>query len=345
MSASLTEIIKHLLDSMDDKRKLQSLDEQTQQTLDRAIERVIDGTDHRIRAVPGYKRKLYRSILKALEYVDNLMEQVPSPIDLDSDQFVFDPHLRIFFPTKHGMEQVFRQSSELKEYFTDAQHVRESESYALLCMRESEENVLGMELEGDQVIKDVKQTRVSFTNHRIYAPAQSESAARRELKCCIFEGLVDNALARISALRKHRQALEAEQQILSSRLRSHKPTLLFVKDAQAPRPGSVEAQSEAQQLETIERELTELGYVTPETCLNLVNEILSEPEQFVNLHNVSIRVDKSGILRDDQEPSPKVIDLYLSKVSIKGHPPRVVTLAKINRKELVFTGTPNHQQV
>ena len=322
------------MDSMDQKRKFQSLDEQTQQMLDRAIERVIDGTDHRIRAVPGYKKKLCGSILKALEYADNLIEQVPSPIDLDSDQFVFDPYLRIFFPTKHGMLQMFKQSSELKEYFSDVHHAGESESYALLCMRESEEIVLGMELEGDHVIKDVKQIRVNFTGHRIYAPAQSESAARRELKCCIFEGLVDNALARISALRKRRQELESEQQILSSRLRSHKPIQLFAKDVQMPVTVDNDLQNDAVRLEKIERELVELGYVTPETCLDLVNEILSEPDHFVNLHNVSMRVDKSGIKREDQEPSTKVCDLHLSEVTIKGHPPRVVTLAKINRKEL-----------
>jgi len=322
------------MDSLEQKRKFQSLDEHTQQMLDRAIERVIDGTDHRIRAVPGYKKKLCGSIIKALEYADRLIEQVPSPIDLDSDQFVFDPYLRIFFPTKHGMLQMFNQSSELKEYFGDVHHAGESESYALLCMRESEEIVLGMELEGDHVIKDVKQTRVNFTGHRIYAPAQSESAARRELKCCIFEGLVDNALGRISALRKRRQELESEQQILSSRLRSHKPIQLFAQDTQMPAKVDNELHNDALRLEKIERELTELGYVTPETCLDLVNEILSEPELFVNLHNVSMRVDKSGIRRDDREPSMKLCDLNLSKVTIKGHPPRVVTLAKINRKEL-----------
>jgi hypothetical protein len=326
---------------MDDKRRLQALDEPTQQMLDRAIERVIDGTDPRIHAVPGYKRKLYRSILQALEYADRLIEQVPSPIDLDTERFVFDPYLRVFFPTRQGMQQMFRQSSELKDYFSDVQHAGEDESYALLCMRESEETVLGMELEGDHVIKDVKQTRVHFAGHHIYSPAQSESAARRELKCCIFEGLVDNALARISELRKRRQALEAEQQILHSRLRGHQPVLLAAKDAQLPPIPDNELHNEAKQLAQIERELAELGYVTPETCLDLVNEILSQPECFVDLHNISMRVDKSGIKRDQRQASDKVCDLHLSEVTIKGHPPRVVTLARINRKELVASPSPS----
>ena len=341
MSTSLTEIIRHLLDSMDEKRRFQSLEEQTQQMLDRAIERVIDGTDQRIRAVPGYKRKLYRSILKALEYADKLIEQVPSPIDLDSDQFVFDPYLRIFFPTKHGMLQVFRQSSELKEYFSDELHASDAESYALLCMREYEETVLGMELKGDHVIKDVKQIRVNFAGHRIYSPAQSERDARKELKCCIFEGLVDNALARISELRKRRQALEAEQQILHSRLRSHKPVQSFPNDTQSSASVERERSISALQLEQIERELAELGYVTPETCLDLVNEILSQPEQFVDLHNISLRLDKSGIRQEHKEPSDKVCDLHLSEVTIKGHPPRVVTLARINRKEVTASSSAN----
>jgi hypothetical protein len=339
MSATLTEIIKHLFDSLDEKRKLQSLDDRTQRMLDRAIERVIDGTDQRIRAVTGYKRKLSRSILKALDYADKLIERVPSPIDLDSDHFVFDPYLRIFFPTKHGMMQVFQQSSELKEYFTDIEHANEAESYALLCMREYEETVLGMELQGDHVIKDVKQIRVNFAGHRIYAPAQSESAARRELKCCIFEGLVDNALARISELRKRRQTLEAERKILHSRLRSHKPVRQFAEDPQSPISVENNHRVQALQLEKLEQELDELGYVTPETCLDLVNEILSQPEHFVDLHNVSMRLDTSGIRREKQEPSDKVCDLRLSEVTIKGHPRRVVTLARINRKEITASMT------
>ncbi|MGD8931924.1 MAG: hypothetical protein PVI52_05085, partial [Chromatiales bacterium] len=321
---------------MDEKRKFQSLDAQTQQMLDRAIDRVIDGTDHRIRAVPGYKRKLYQSILQALEYADRLIEQVPSPIDLDSDQFVFDPYLRAFFPTKRGLMQLFQQSSELKEYFEDIHHTGEAESYALLCMREYDETVVGMELKGEQVIKDVKQTRVTFAGHRIYAPARSESDVRRELKCCIFEGLVDNALARISTLRKHREQLEAEQQILNSRLRSRKSFLQFEEDEQLPLTAASEQRNETMQLQQIEQELGELGYVTPETCLGLVNEILTQPEQFVDLHNISMKVDKSGIRRDNPQPSDKVCDLHLSEVTIKGHPPRVVTLARINRKELVY---------
>ncbi len=340
MSASLTEIIRHLLDSMDEKRKFQSLDEQTQLMLDKALERVIDGTDHRIRAVPGYKRKLYKSILKSLEYADRLIEQVPSAIELDSDHFVIDPYIRVFFPTKNGLVKVFQQSSELKEYFTDARHAGDSESCALLCMRKYEENILGMELEGDHVVRDVKQTRVTFAGHRIYSPAESESSARRELKCCIFEGLVNNALAKISELRKRRQELESEQQILHSRLRSHKTGVDINSDPQSMTAATSELHNEALQLEQIEQELSELGYVTPETCLEFVNDILSQPEEFVCLQNISLKVDKSGIKRVSEEPSRSVCELQLSEVTIKGHPPRVVTLAKIPRKELDSPACP-----
>jgi hypothetical protein len=332
MSSSLTEVIKHLLDAMDEKRQFQSLNATTQQMLDRAIERVIDGTDQRIRAVPDYKRKLYKSILKSLEYADRLIQQVPSPIELDSDHYVYDPYLRVFFPTKTGMLKVFQQSSELQAYFSEAEHSKDAMSCALLCMRKSEDTVLGMALAGDHVIKEVKQTRVNFAGHRIYSPAESETAARRELKCCIFEGLVDNALARISVLRQRRQQLESEQQILSTRLRSHKSSFDINHASQTTDNDSLRHQ--ALQLEKIEQELAEIGYVTPETCLELVNQILSQPEAFVSLHNVTMRVDKSGIKRVDQGPSDSVCDLHLSEVTIKGHPPRVVTLAKINRKEL-----------
>ncbi|MEN8178432.1 MAG: hypothetical protein ABFS39_07405 [Pseudomonadota bacterium] len=319
---------------MDERRQLKSLDQNALEMLDGALDKVIEGTDSRIRAVPGYKRKLYKSILKSLEYADSIVEQIPHAIDLTPKHFVTDPYIRALFPTLGGLKKIFKQSSELHDYFSESEHINNSESCVLLCMRKEEQTILGMELNGEQVRKDVQQTRVMFSNHRVYSPAESETNARQELKCCIFEGLVNNALDKISELRARRHQLELEQQRLNARLRQHSRGPMHGDDMQNIASDGVKLRNKALELERVEEELHAMGYISPEISLDLVNDILSEPEQFVHFKRISISLDKEGIKRVKDEPSRSVSQLEFSEVQIKGQPPRVVTLANINRDEL-----------
>ncbi|MCW8800580.1 MAG: hypothetical protein OQK71_06615 [Desulfobacter sp.] len=330
MSASLREVVANLLDIMGERKELKSLDPCTQEMLDSALERVVEGTDSRISLVPDYKRKLYKSIIKSLNYADTIIQQIPSPVELNSRAFVDNPYIRAFFPTLSGLKKVCNQSSELKEYFEDSSHLDAEESCALLCMRKEEETVLGMHLEGQQVIRDVKQIRVNFLNHRIQSPAADESTARRELKCCLFEGLVTNALANISELRAKRHQLETQQRILSARLRGRGKNV----NMQSMAEENVSLRNETIKLEQIEKELEEIGYVTPEVSLEQVNHILDHPEEFVSLNHISMRLDKSGIKHSENEQSASYSQIELSEVNIKGHSVRVVALAKIRRDEI-----------
>ena len=233
-----------------------------------------------------------------------------------------------------GLQKVFNTSWELKEYFDEPEHQRSTESCALLCMRKKEVTVLGMQLEGEQVIKDVKQTRVSFAGHQIYAPGDDELDTRRELKCCMFEGLVLNALDKISELREKRRQLETEQQILNSRLRQYAGESVGHEALGTTTEAAVNRRKDEIKLAQVVQELNEIGYVSPEMCLNLVNAILSQPEDFVSLKNTSMMLDRAGIKRSDKEHSHSINQMQFSEVRIKGLPPRVVTLAKIKREEV-----------
>jgi len=339
MSLNFRELVRALLTSLEQNKEFNSLDSCTRDMLDKALDRVVDGTDSKISLVPGYKRKLYKSTIKSLQYADSIVEQIPCPINLSSEQFVDNPYLRAFFHTPDGLKKVCSKSSELREFFQEDEHKQSLESCALLCMRKMEENILGMELEGDQVIKDVAQTRVTFSGHRIQSPAEDEEVARRELKCCIFEGLVDNALANISALRARRLQLETEQRVLGSRLRSYSGGVSNKEHNNHPVTNGIDLKGDEEfKLEQVEQELHEIGYVTPETSLDQVNTILDHPEDFVSIKNVSMNLDKGSILKSAAGYNRSISKLDLSEVSIKGRPPRVVTLATIKRDELAAPG-------
>jgi len=192
-------------------------------------------------------------------------------------------------------------------------------------MRKVEETVLGMELEGERVIKDVMQTQITFTNQRIQSPAENEQMVRMELKYCIFEGLVNNALENISVLRARRRQLETEQRVLGSRLRSH--------GKESAKNDLIIAEKKIE-LEQIQQALEDIGFVTPEASLEQVNLTLGNPQDYVSIESISLNLDRQGILRPDEDLSNSISKLDLSEVSIQGQLPRVVTLVRIQRDDL-----------
>jgi len=293
VSLALHDLVHHIYQEMQDRKAFAEMDLKTRAMLDRALEKVIDGTDNRIRLVPNYKRKLFKSILVALQYADNLVQQIPHTIDLDSKHYTDDPYIRALFPTIDSLRNVCHQSSELRDFFSDIQHHDTPEGMVLLCMQKHEETVFGMELKGEHVVKDICQQRITFDDHHLYSPAEDEDEARLGLKCCIFEGLVNNALANISRLRKRRLELETQQQMLNGRLRSQSRI-----DMSSP------------------------------NFHRLVRE-RSDLEQ-----NFSFRLDRGNIIRSKNETAFKSRKLQFSEVRIKGEKPRIVTLARINRRDV-----------
>jgi hypothetical protein len=334
VSLALHDLVHHIYQEMQDRKAFAEMDLKTRAMLDRALEKVIDGTDNRIRLVPNYKRKLFKSILVALQYADNLVQQIPHTIDLDSKHYTDDPYIRALFPTIDSLRNVCHQSSELRDFFSDIQHHDTPEGMVLLCMQKHEETVFGMELKGEHVVKDICQQRITFDDHHLYSPAEDEEEARLGLKCCIFEGLVNNALANISRLRKRRLELETQQQMLNGRLRSQSRIDMSSPNFHRLVRERSDLEQKQEQLRTIERELDEIGYLTPENCLQHVNATMSHPEEFIRVKNFSFRLDRGNIIRSKNETAFKSRKLQFSEVRIKGEKPRIVTLARINRRDV-----------
>ena len=46
------------------------------------VERVVEGTDSRIRLVNNYNKKLQQAVVCSLEYTDDLIEQIPAAIEI-----------------------------------------------------------------------------------------------------------------------------------------------------------------------------------------------------------------------------------------------------------------------
>ena len=308
-------------------------DQQTDIT--KTVERVVDVVDGRIRLISGYRKKLQDVIRTSLEYSDSLIDQFPGAIEVSSRTFVSDPYVNAFFSNTHDVQSIFSRSSEIRDFMEDYAYDELTQCCALLCMHKTEKTVLGVELAGDTLRKDVKQTAVNFTDHRIYSPAPNELQTRQGLKRCLFEGLVTNTLERVIQLKLSNQRLQHERQILQSRLR-HAQYLL---GRQTERPLNEddckrEIEETRLKLEKTEQDLRKIHLATPQVSLEQVIEVFSRPEKFVRLQHSTLRLNKMGIKIDESTTQP-CNTLNLTEVSIGEELSRVVTLARFPRDEFL----------
>ncbi len=288
------------------------------QVMECAIERVIQGTEAKVRLIPSYKKRLWNAVARSLEYTDELTDRLPEALSINKKSFSTDPYLNAFFVNAREMQEAVHHSSEVLDYYTDLGN-RKTSCYALLCMQKIERNILGSELIDGKVVKDIPQTTVSFTDHRIYSPSPSESQTRLDLRCCFFEGLITNALANIMESRAQRRHLEIEQQKLHVRLRadlSHLEQVNLRRD-----------------LDHIEKQLHDLGFVSPEVCLERILDVFSSPDRFVELNPVSMDVDRVGIKVTDTNTRRRANHLELTEATINKQKPRVVVLAKLKQED------------
>ena len=298
------------------------------------LENVVDGTDSKIRLVPGYKKKLQGSIHYSLEFADDLVNQIPMAIEVSSSTFTSDPYVNAFFTNVTDLQSIFSHSSDVQAYMEDC-HVHTVRCCALLCMHREEKTVMGMELSGNMLKKDVMQTAVSFSDHRVYSPAPSETETREGLKNCLFQGLVTNALERIVQLRLASHQLQNRRQMLHARLRRHRQQTGKVSQ------GTRTIEKTSLELKKIEEEMLHAPLLTPQILLQQVLEVFSKPDDFVQIRKLQLRLNKMGIKISDKSAQADN-KLNLTEVIIGNNPPRVVTLAMFPRKELlaktVFSG-------
>jgi hypothetical protein len=297
------------------------------------LESVVDGTDSKIRLVPGYKKQLRNVILPALEFTDDLVSKIPKAIEVSHRTFTTDPYVNAFFTNVRDLQSIISHSSEVKDYLSETGD--SARCYALLCMKRTEKTVTGMELSGDMLRKDVLQVAVSFSDHRIYAPARSEAEARDGLRNCLFQGLVTNALERIMQLRLASHHRQIRHQMLHSRLRPYR------QNTGEAKPGTREGdkiarsiEATGRELDSLEKEIMDTPLLTPRLILQQVVDVFSEPEGFVRINKLPLRLNKMGIKISDNVPQP-CNQLDLTEVTIGKDSPRVVTMATFPKQELL----------
>lgn len=264
----------------------------------RGIERVVDGTDPRLRAVSHYRRKLWNPVENAIDYVVNFANALPPAITADRQGYMSDPRLRALFASPDSLRDILSFSDGTRHYLQQASDPLPAELYAGLGAIRVEKNVLGIEMDGDILRRDVAQVVVNFCNHRLGFLTGQEQDTRRELMRRGFDYLVETALQRLTASRIQKTQLEQRQR----QLLQQKATLL--QQAQVGFESLTEAVDAAphdmaaleQQLQDLETDLNQLraDSATLDDHLAKVAATLNEPESLLRLETVELTLDHTN---------------------------------------------------
>lgn len=330
----LQSVLSDLNDWFQQRKAKKEAEQQQEATLLEAIEQVVEAADPRIKLVSHYQRKLSQAVQHALQYIDGLVAQLPPPIEVNSKTWLTNPYVNAFFATADELQMVFSHSPSLRHFF---ERHGLAECYAGLMMTRQERKVLGMQLSGDVIQKDVPQLTVSFVDHRVGMPTATEAEAREEFKRRALRFLVTQALERVLSLRTERENLQKEKQILQLKIR-----ILQGKQNGFP---SLSKNSEdiESQLASLQQKLAEnkeeLHEVTVQIdelddYVNHLNDILGHAEDYLALDKVSMKLNRLGVKLDENSAELGNELTFPEFIGNKQHR-RVIVLVTYPRAEML----------
>ena len=330
---------QQLVSGFREKRSQRKADKAAARSRDRelqdAIEHVVDEINPRIRAIGGYRKKLRPCVETTLSYCSNLVTRVPESIEVSSKSWGRDPMVKAFFSGKEDLRRVFSHSKEVRDFFD--QHTAVEHCYALLSMERKERTVLGMEMHGDVIRRDVKQTAVNFTDHWVVIPSSSELELRENLERRAFKNLIAYALERITGLVAARHSLEEQQQLLQMQLK-----VAHLK-SQSLEPLIGDKDSATIDIEALRKQAAHTGqardqtsarFTTLEDYIDRISEVLGDPQTHLRLDSISMHLSKMNI-KLDQHPADSDQALQLIEASLGEHLKRILLIARFPRDDLL----------
>jgi hypothetical protein len=227
-----------------------------------------------------------------------MVDGLPSPMTISRDNYGDDPRLKTFFISADDMQKTFDREQTLAAYLRGVGNAPQ-QVVALLAMEKHENTVLGNEMSGEIVMRDVPQVSVSFEAHRLIDPTGNEEETRWQLKRRAFDHLLSLALMRISIVKSTRKELGRHRELLQA-----KRNLLERGGwGDFSKPDSTEKLDVAEVEELlagIEASLMELGGDDSmlEAYLNIVADVLGHPEKYLWTTRETLIIDRMGIKRD-----------------------------------------------
>ncbi len=303
--------------------------------IETAIERAVDGTDRRIRAIGQYRKRLHQPAVLAVTHVISLVDALPAPIEISSRAFGVNPFLRTFFVSTDHLREVLGGFKTVRDYLANLTGPVPEQIFGLLSMDMEERKVFGVALVGDTLRHDVMQVTVNFFNYRYLGPANNELDTRRELKKRAFDFLIGKALERIAGEQGKRRELDRQRRLLKQKLAAMKAgswgldAMLIDRERQHSDFAALEAE-----IETIEGELgqSHTDHLDLEESLACVVDTLSHPADWLASREIRLRLDSMGIKVEDSSAASK--EIVLTEIFSGTGERRIILLGHIARADI-----------
>jgi hypothetical protein len=295
----------------------------------RAIERAVDGTDPRLRALSGHQKKLRPAVIHALDHVVALVDGLPPILEVSARSFGSDPELAAYFVSLEHLHELLERDATFNQWRNSAEGAAADQIVVLLLMTLEERRVLGVALEGDSLRHDVAQTTCSFSKHRFVDPARAEAETRRLLKRRAFDHLLSLALAGIGSAISGRGDLERDRDLIRRKqaaLAAGRWGFEEPSGAQPPDPRKLQSQ-----LEEIESQLQALGAGPGLLDANLERLIgvLKQAEQQLWAEPAALIVDRMGFKQSQaSEQAPEITLTVLRNANCEALVARVLAIGR-----------------
>ena len=252
-----------------------------------SIERAVSGVEPLLKQISGYPENYRKPVSVALEYARSLAASVPGPLMIDRESYAKDAFVHVIFPDIDSLTEAICSSLALQDYLRDSPAV--NELYALMGMRRFEKSMVGMELSGQTIQRDVVQKVVYFTSHTLESPAPSEQQARDMAALNFFDSLVGKVKKRVEGRKQEKQSQQLKKDMLMARLHTAN---------ELDRPALQEELG--RMLNGMQATVSSLE------LSNYVNDfeaVLLNPEQHLRMDKKTIIMDSMGIRRDADDIS------------------------------------------
>lgn len=114
--------------------------------IEAAIERAVEGTDARLRLLPGYRKRLRVPVIQAIDQVVALVDTIPAPLVAGRRGHGEDPRLAAVFSSAEDMLRTFGRDPALTAFLAAPEGADAERVTCLLLAERVERNILGMDL-------------------------------------------------------------------------------------------------------------------------------------------------------------------------------------------------------
>lgn len=309
-----------------------------QAEIDAAIEQLFYEINPRLRFLPAYQEMLSRPVWNTLRHIHHVIDGIAGPVDAAARQWSANPVLRALFASSTEMGKLFSRDPALRSCIVTAPSDPAASCHVMIASTMQVHKVLGIAMRGDMMLRDVPQTQISFTDHRIVAFANSESGLREKLKAFALEFVAHKVLANIEAARSECEGLEQELALLRARLRMK----LRQDGGKACLCDRVEY-SESEMTETCNLIREKEGLLnqaaihqpTLDYFMQQLLSVLNSVDKLLQIHAVTLHLDNMNILLESGD-ADAVPPVELTEIQRAGHPARIMMIAQVPRDEVLI---------